>query len=162
MPRVDRTNATDVPFCAAGGKATAVDLERRSAPERVRSAAPTAPAAERGSVCFLMRAGGLRACSCCCARNGTLGAPLGRNGAGIMRHLSKRRSPTRYLTRFWPSSACHGAWIAQATSARPMRSHHRRCRSQGPRRDPRQSKSERGPWCWAIRSSRSGIAAAPF
>jgi hypothetical protein len=39
MPRVDRTNATDVPFCAAARMATAVVLARYSAPGRVWSIA---------------------------------------------------------------------------------------------------------------------------
>src|ERR1035437_439563 len=43
----------------------------------MRSATPTAPAAERGSECVAVSAGGRRACSCCCARNGTSGAPPG-------------------------------------------------------------------------------------
>src|SRR5665213_459457 len=46
---------------------TTVVLARRPAPERVRSAAPATPTAGRGSQCH----DGLRACSCCCARNGT-------------------------------------------------------------------------------------------
>jgi len=41
-------------------------------PTRVRSAAPTAPAAERGSVCFAVGAHGLRVCSYCCAGVTTL------------------------------------------------------------------------------------------
>jgi|NGEPerStandDraft_6_1074524.scaffolds.fasta_scaffold216879_2 hypothetical protein len=49
----------DVPFCAAGKVATAVVLARRSAPERIRPAAPTTPAAERGSACCSAGAGGL-------------------------------------------------------------------------------------------------------
>src|SRR5664280_1856879 len=51
---------------------TTVVLARWPAPERVRSPAPATPAAQRGSQCL----DGLRACSCCCARNGTSGAPL--------------------------------------------------------------------------------------
>jgi|GEM_PF-3787571 len=43
---------------------------------RVRSAAPTAPAAESVSLCFAVGAGGLRACSGCCARH-----------FGVMHHL---------------------------------------------------------------------------
>jgi hypothetical protein len=39
-----------VPICAGPLLVTAVVLSRRSAPERVRSAAPTAPAAESGSM----------------------------------------------------------------------------------------------------------------
>ena len=49
----------DVPFCAAGKVATAGVLARRSAPERVRPAAPTTPAAERGSACCSAGADGL-------------------------------------------------------------------------------------------------------
>src|SRR5665213_2130613 len=49
----------EVPICAAGKVATAVVLARRSAPERVRPAAPTTPAAERGSACCSAGAGGL-------------------------------------------------------------------------------------------------------
>jgi len=49
----------DVPFCAAARTATVVVLSRRSAPERVRPAAPTTPAAERGSACCSAGAGGL-------------------------------------------------------------------------------------------------------
>jgi hypothetical protein len=48
-----------VPFCAAGKVATAGVLARRSAPERVRPAAPTTPAAERGSACCSAGADGL-------------------------------------------------------------------------------------------------------
>jgi hypothetical protein len=45
-----------------------VVLARCSGPDWVRSAAPTASAAESCSVCFAASAGGLRVCSCCCAR----------------------------------------------------------------------------------------------
>src|ERR1035441_4733401 len=48
-----------------------VVLARCSAPERVRSSAPTAPAAERASACLVVEAGGLRACSDCCTCNNT-------------------------------------------------------------------------------------------
>ena len=48
-----------MPFCAAARTATVVVLSRRSAPERVRPAAPTTPAAERGSACCSAGAGGL-------------------------------------------------------------------------------------------------------
>src|SRR5664279_3084703 len=46
---------------------TTVVLARWPTPERVRSPAPTTPAARRGSQCL----DGLRACSCCCAPNNT-------------------------------------------------------------------------------------------
>src|SRR5664280_2185707 len=49
---------------------TTVVLARWPTPERVRSPAPTTPAARRGSQCL----DGLRACSCCCAPNNTCGA----------------------------------------------------------------------------------------
>src|ERR1035437_2260690 len=45
-----------------GHNADGLVLARCSAPERVRSAVPTAPDAERGSLCFPVGAGGLRAC----------------------------------------------------------------------------------------------------
>ena len=51
-------------FCAAVRMAMAVDLARCSAPERVRSATPTASATKSGSMGFAVGAGGLRACSC--------------------------------------------------------------------------------------------------
>ena len=56
-------------------------LSRLFGSERVRSSAPTAPAAESGPTCFAVGAGGLRACSSC-MRPGTFGTacltPLGR------------------------------------------------------------------------------------
>jgi hypothetical protein len=57
----------DVPFCAAGKVATAVVLARRSAPERIRPAAPKhrLPSAVPHAVRPALAAS--RACSCCCA-----------------------------------------------------------------------------------------------
>ena len=54
-------STSEVPFCAAVRMAMAVDLARRSAPERVRWATPTASAAERCSVCSVTRTHGLLA-----------------------------------------------------------------------------------------------------
>jgi hypothetical protein len=53
------TSTPDVPFCAVVRMATIVVLARRSAPERVRLAAPTISAAEGGFVCPSGGAGGL-------------------------------------------------------------------------------------------------------
>ena len=64
-------SAPEVPFRATARMAIAVVLARRSAPERVRSAAPAALAAERGSVCPGVGAGGLRARDRCGSANGT-------------------------------------------------------------------------------------------
>jgi hypothetical protein len=47
----------DVPFCSAGKVAPAVVLERRSAPEPLRPAAPTTSAAERDPACCSAGAG---------------------------------------------------------------------------------------------------------
>src|ERR1035437_5212566 len=55
---------------------TTVVLARRWVTERVRSAAPTTPVTARGSPSFAACVDGRRACSCCCARNGTSGADL--------------------------------------------------------------------------------------
>jgi hypothetical protein len=49
----------DVPFCTAAVMAIVVVQARRSTPERVRPAAPTTPATERGSACCSAGAGGL-------------------------------------------------------------------------------------------------------
>ncbi len=50
---------------------------------RVRLAAPRAPAAERGPVCFAAGTGGLRPCSCCSARNGTSATPSNTHASPI-------------------------------------------------------------------------------
>jgi hypothetical protein len=68
-------NTPEVPFCAAGKVATAVVLARRSAPERIRPAAPTTPAAERGSECFAVGHGASVLSPV--AAPGTTGIPLG-------------------------------------------------------------------------------------
>ena len=67
-----------MPFRAAARMATAVDLARCSAPERVRSIADSGAVGGthntgcRARFCsFAVGAGGLRACSGCCAPNGT-------------------------------------------------------------------------------------------
>src|SRR5665213_3555074 len=60
------------PYVRAGSSL----LSRRSVPERVQPAAPTAPATKSGSMGFAVGAGGLRACSYWGARNesGTSGS----------------------------------------------------------------------------------------
>src|SRR5665213_2600505 len=70
----------DVPFCAAARTATVVVLSRRSAPERVRPAAPTTPAAERGSACCSAGAGGLPRLLLLLPPTGTCGSGDFRNG----------------------------------------------------------------------------------
>ena len=62
-------SAPEDSFCAAVGPAKAVILARCSAPERVRSAVLTAPAAERGSAGLTVGTDSLGACSCWGARN---------------------------------------------------------------------------------------------
>jgi len=54
-------------------------LSRRSAPERVQPAAPTAPATKSGSMGFAVGASGLRACSCWGARHFGDAADRGRD-----------------------------------------------------------------------------------
>src|SRR5665811_1921328 len=79
---------------------TTVVLARRSVPERVRSAAPTTPAAERGSQSFAACVDGRRVCSCCCARNGTL-------GTGLLPHTGSRlRLTAAWLDRRRDGSVC--------------------------------------------------------
>jgi hypothetical protein len=86
-------------------------------PTRVRSAAPTAPAAECGSVCFAVGAGGLRACSWGCARNEISGIPLRShaNPTGIRNYRSSRLK-----------------WSARLPRSQPLRHHMGERRTQSP------------------------------
>ena len=80
---LQNASAPDVPFCAAGWMAMAVVLARCSAPGRVCSIAGsrTVDGAHRFGCrkrfsMFSGRAGGLRACSCSCARHQAPRSPV--------------------------------------------------------------------------------------
>jgi hypothetical protein len=108
----------EVPFCAVAWRAAAVVLARRSAPDRVPSAAPAAPAAERGSACFAGGVGGLRVRSCCRARTGTCGGTIMRPRLtpGRNRELSLR-VPFSFRARYKSVLARRGAtgvvWVVR-------------------------------------------------
>ena len=94
---------------------TTVVLARWPAPERVRSPAPATPAAQRGSQCL----DGLRACSCCCARNGALGAPLGpqwseRYGTRIQSQIVRGHQPQSWKDHGPERAAGLSFWLYSA------------------------------------------------
>ena len=123
--------------CAALVMAVSVVLARCSAPDRVRSAATAAPAAERGSVCPGVGVGGLRARDRCCTPNGILRAMGGHQGQ------LRRRYPYPTLTKAATPPSAAVAWYlkregSNVAASAPIR----RASSSTPRSAP----IEQQPW----------------